>query len=78
MTKESATPVSDQREQELRIAWLEKQMDKADFDIEAERQRQRHADKILLRQTVTIVLTGAGIVVAAFAAGATWWNYLHH
>jgi hypothetical protein len=63
--------MSDNREQELRIAWLEKQMQKADFDMRLELRK-------LTRQTVTIALTAAGIVVAAFAAGATWWNYLHH
>jgi len=62
--------VSDDRERELRIAWLEKQMQKADFDMQLELRK-------LARQTVTIALTAAGIVVAAFAAGATWWNYLH-
>ena len=62
--------MSDDRERELRIAWLEKQMQKADFDMQLELRK-------LARQTVTIALTAAGIVVAAFAAGATWWNYLH-
>lgn len=53
---------SDQQEQMLRIAWLEKQMTKADFDMEAERRRAR-------RETWTIILTAIGITVAAFAAG---------
>lgn len=49
---------------------MEKQMQKADFDMGMELRKLR-------RQTWMIVLTGAGMVVAAFAAGATWWNYLH-
>jgi hypothetical protein len=61
----------DDRERSLRIAWLEKQMQKADFDMGMELRKLR-------RQTWTITLSGIGIVVAAFAAGAAWWNYLHH
>ena len=30
----------------------------------------------MVRQTWSIVISGSGIVIAAFAAGATWWNYL--
>jgi len=55
----------DIREQELRIEWLELQMQKAHFDMEQERRR-------MTRQTWTIALTAIGIVVAAFAAGAAW------
>ena len=61
----------DDRERSLRIAWLEKQMQKADFDMGMELRKLR-------RQTWTITLSGISIVVAAFAAGAAWWNYLHH
>jgi hypothetical protein len=61
--------VSEDRERELRIQWLEKQMIKAEFDMEAERQRQRHADRQLLRQTIQIGLSIVGLVIAAFAAG---------
>ena len=61
----------DDRERSLRIAWLEKQMAKADFDMAMELQKLR-------RQTWIIVVSGTGIVVAAFAAGATWWGLLHH
>jgi hypothetical protein len=48
-----------------------KQMAKADFDMGMELRKLR-------RQTWGIVLSGFGIVVGAFAAGAAWWNYLHH
>jgi hypothetical protein len=61
----------DDRERSLRIAWLEKQMAKADFDMAMELRKLR-------RQTWTISLSAIAIVVAAFAAGATWWNFLHH
>jgi len=64
-------PAEDAREQQLRIQWLELQMEKARFDMAMELQKLR-------RQTWIIVLSGAGIVVAAFAAGATWWCLLHH
>ena len=64
-------PVSDDRERELRIALLEKQMQKIDFDMQMELRK-------LKRQTITIVISGFALVVGAFAAGAAWWNYLHH
>ena len=47
------------------------QIVKAGFDMELEMQKLR-------RQTWTIALSAVGIVVAAFASGAAWWNYLHH
>jgi len=46
-------------------------MAKADFDMAMELRKLR-------RQTWTISLSAIAIVVAAFAAGATWWNFLHH
>lgn len=52
----------DVREQELRMDWLEKQIMKADFDIEQERKRSR-------RETIAIALSVVGLVIAAFAAG---------
>jgi hypothetical protein len=43
----------------------------AHFDIGMELRKLR-------RQTWAIALSAMGIVVAAFASGAAWWNYLHH
>jgi len=50
---------------------IELQMDKAKFDMALELRK-------LNRQTVLLAVSAAGIVVAAFAAGATWWGLLHH
>ena len=63
--------MSDDRERELRIAWLEKQMQKADFDMGMELRKLR-------RQTWAIIVSGAGIVVGAFAAGAAWMHFFGH
>lgn len=54
--------LQNEREQELRIRWLEKQIMKADFDIEQERKRSR-------REVVTIVVSVVALAIAAFAAG---------
>jgi hypothetical protein len=56
---------ADVREQVLRMAWLERQMEKADFDANMELRK-------LTRQTWSIALAAFGLVVGAFAAGATW------
>ena len=61
----------DQEEQDKRINWLEMQMAKTEFDMGMELRKLR-------RQTWAIIVSGAGIVIGAFAAGAAWWNYLHH
>ena len=58
-------------EHELRMQLMTVQIVKAGFDMELEMQKLR-------RQTWTIALSAVGIVVAAFASGAAWWNYLHH
>lgn len=53
---------TDVQEQTLRIAWLEKQMQKADFDIQQAKRRDR-------RETIQIIISVVALVVAAFAAG---------
>lgn len=49
------------------------QIDKAQFDMEAERRRydqtQRNSDRAIIRQTLQIVVTALGVGVALFAAG---------
>jgi hypothetical protein len=68
----------DDQERELRIELMtvqiehyQQQIKKADFDMGMELRKLR-------RQTLTIAMSAMGIVVAAFASGAAWWNYLHH
>ena len=53
---------SDIQEQMLRIAWLEKQMTKADADMDLAKRRDR-------RETIQIIISVVALVVAAFAAG---------
>ena len=65
------TEVEERTEHELRMQLMTVQIVKAGFDMELEMQKLR-------RQTWTIALSAVGIVVAAFASGAAWWNYLHH
>ena len=54
--------MSDDEERQLRMEWLRMQIDKARYDMAAERRRAR-------RETLTIVLTAIGLAVAIFAAG---------
>jgi len=54
--------LDDRREQDLRIALLEKQMQKIDFDMNAERRRAR-------RETWQIVIAAILAAAAVFAAG---------
>lgn len=54
--------MSDAEEQWLRMEWLRMQIDKARYDMDAERRRAR-------RETWSIILTAIGITIAAFAAG---------
>jgi hypothetical protein len=54
--------MSDDRERELRIALLEKQMQKIDFDMDAERRRAR-------RETWQIIIAAILAAAAVFAAG---------
>jgi hypothetical protein len=68
----------DDRERSLRIALMEAQMQKIAFDLEAWKAEQAVREKQLRRSTWSIILAGGALVVGAFAAGATWWNYLHH
>ena len=70
--------MSDDEERELRMALMtvqiehyQQQIKKTDFDMGMELRKLR-------RQTWTITMSAMGIVVAAFASGAAWWNYLHH
>jgi len=65
------TEVEERAEHELRMELMAVQIEKARFDIGMELRKLR-------RQTWTIALSAMGIVVAAFASGAAWWNYLHH
>jgi hypothetical protein len=67
----------DQEEQDKRMALMEAQMQKIAFDLEAWKAEQAIREKQLRRSTWSIILAGIGLVVGAFAAGATWWNYLH-
>lgn len=62
--------MNEDEERALRIAWLEKQMQKADFDMAMEMRK-------LKRQTWAITLSAISLVVGAFAAGAAWVHYLH-
>jgi len=54
--------VSDDEERQLRMEWLRMQIDKARYDMDAERRRSR-------RETIQIVLSVATLLLAAFAAG---------
>lgn len=65
------TETEERVEHELRVKLMTTQIDKAAFDIRMENRK-------LSRQTWAIALSAIGIVVAAFASGAAWWNYLHH
>jgi hypothetical protein len=65
------TEIEERAEHELRMELMTVQIEKARFDIGMEMRKLR-------RQTWTIALSAMGIVVAAFASGAAWWNYLHH
>jgi hypothetical protein len=65
------TEVEERAEHELRMELMTVQIEKAHFDIGMELRKLR-------RQTWAIALSAMGIVVAAFASGAAWWNYLHH
>ena len=72
------TMSDDDRERSLRMALMEAQMQKIAFDLEAWKAEQAVREKQLRRSTWSIILAGGALVVGAFAAGATWWNYLHH
>jgi hypothetical protein len=63
--------VSDDEERQLRMEWLRMQIDKANYDMNAERRRAR-------RETWTIVVAGFGLIVGAFVAGAAWVTYFTH
>lgn len=54
--------MSDDEERQLRMEWLRMQIDKARYDMDAERRRSR-------RETWSIVLTAIGVAIALFAAG---------
>jgi uncharacterized protein YhaN len=49
-------------EQRLRIEWLKMQIDKAQYDMEAERRRSR-------RETIQIIIAAIVATAAVFAAG---------
>lgn len=60
-------------EQRLRMELMEAQMQKIVFDIEAERrnydQRQRHANRTAILQTIGIIVAAVVVVVGAFVTG---------
>ncbi len=56
-------------EHELRVEQMQVNIDKMRLDMAMEHRK-------MVRQTWSIVISGTGIVIAAFAAGATWWNDL--
>ena len=81
------TDAQDTAEHEMRMEKMAVEIDNGRVNIEKLRNEIRMQNSALeiersklRRQTWSIVLTGVGIVVAAFAAGATWMNYLgpHH
>jgi hypothetical protein len=65
--------LSDDQEQQLRIEWLGKQMQKADFDMQAWQrdfdERQRQERRKARRETVQIILAAIVAAAAVFAAG---------
>ena len=63
------TPAREQLEHELRVEQMQVNIDKMRLAMQMEQRG-------MLRQTWSIVLSGTGTVVAAFAAGAIWWSYL--
>jgi hypothetical protein len=66
--------------EELKLAWelelMSTTIDKNRLDIEKIRQEIDLDRKRFKTQLAGMVIGGLGVVVAAFAAGATWWNYL--
>ncbi len=53
---------TEEEERELRMEWLHMQIDKAKFDMEAERRRSR-------RETWQIIIAAIVAAAAVFAAG---------
>jgi hypothetical protein len=52
-------------------------IDKALADLKLDQDRFQLDQRRFWLQVGGIVVTALGVIVAAFAAGATWWNYLH-
>jgi predicted GNAT superfamily acetyltransferase len=71
-------PNRDQEEQDRRIELAEAQLTKIAFDMEAWKKEQATREKALTRQTLAIIVSAAGMVVGAFAAGAVWATYFAH
>jgi predicted GNAT superfamily acetyltransferase len=71
-------PNRDQEEQDRRIELVEAQLTKIAFDMEAWKKEQATRERALTRQTLAIIVSAAGMVVGAFAAGAVWATYFAH
>jgi predicted GNAT superfamily acetyltransferase len=71
-------PNRDQEEQDRRIELAEAQLTKIAFDMEAWKKEQATRERALTRQTLAIIVSAAGMVVGAFAAGAVWATYFAH
>jgi predicted GNAT superfamily acetyltransferase len=71
-------PNRDQEEQDRRIELAEAQLAKITFDMEAWKKEQATRERALTRQTLAIIVSAAGMVVGAFAAGAVWATYFAH
>ena len=54
--------MSDDQERELRMEWLKMQIDKARYDMDAEKRRSR-------RETIQIIIAAIVAAAAIFAAG---------